>query len=169
MTRIIDFTRKNLFGIIVLAPAVLYLVGFLLIILFKVVELALTHVSPEGALFPTVHHFTELSKNPEFRGAFTRTIWFTLIGTPLELIIGMAAAFLVVREFKGRGITRSLFILPLAIPAIVTAIMLYIIFDFPGGHVNDILMGRYAFFPIQVISYPVDWRGSGFFPWTAGK
>ncbi|MBN1841732.1 MAG: sugar ABC transporter permease [Deltaproteobacteria bacterium] len=163
MTRIIVFTRKNLFSIIILAPAVLYLVGFLLIILFKVVALALTRVGPQGDLFPTAYHFVELSRNPEFRHALVRTIWFTLIGTPLELVIGMAAAFLVVREFKGGGITRSLFILPLAIPAIVTAIMLYIIFDFPGGHVNDILMGRYSFFPFQVISHPVDWRGSGFF------
>jgi ABC-type sugar transport system permease subunit len=142
---------------------VLYLAGFLLIILFKVVGLALTQVSPDGVLFPTAAHFIELSQNPEFKDAFTRTIWFVLVGTPLELIVGMIAAFLVVREFKGRGIIRSVFILPLAIPAIVTAIMLYIIFDFPGGHINDILMGRHAFFPFKLISQPVNWRGSGFF------
>ena len=163
MTRIIPFIRRNLFGIIILAPAVLYLVGFLLIILFKVVGLALTQISPDGVLFPTAAHFIELSKNPEFKAAFTRTIWFVLVGTPMELIVGMIAAFLIVREFKGRGVIRSVFILPLAIPAIVTAIMLYIIFDFPGGHINDILMGRHGFFPFQLISQPVNWRGSGFF------
>ncbi len=163
MTRIIPFIRRNLFGIIILTPAVLYLVGFLLIILFKVVGLAFTQVSPDGSLFPTAVHFIELSQNPEFKAAFTRTIWFVLVGTPMELIVGMIAAFLVVREFKGRGIIRSVFILPLAIPAIVTAIMLYIMFDFPGGHINDILMGRHSFFPFQLIAEPVNWRGSGFF------
>ena len=163
MTGIVSYIRRNLFGIIILAPAVLYLIGFLLIILFKVVELALTHAGPQGTLFPTAFHFVELSKSPEFRQAFVRTVWFTFIGTPLELIIGMVAAFLVVQDFKGRGIIRSVLIRPLAVPAIVTAIVLYIIFDFPGGHINDILMGRHAFFPFQVISYPVDWRGSGFF------
>jgi ABC-type sugar transport system permease subunit len=75
----------------------------------------------------------------------------------------MIAAFLVVREFAGRGVIRSVLILPLAIPAIVTAIMLYIMFDFPGGHINDILMGRHSFFPFQLIAEPVNWRGSGFF------
>jgi ABC-type sugar transport system permease subunit len=163
MTRIIPFIRKNLFGIIILAPAVLYLVGFLLIILFKVIGLALTQASPDGTLFPTAVHFIELSHNPEFQAAFTRTIWFVLVGTPMELIVGLIAAFLVVREFTGRGIIRSIFILPLAIPAIVTAIMLYIMFDFPGGHINDILMGRHGFFPFQLIAEPVNWRGSGFF------
>jgi ABC-type sugar transport system permease subunit len=163
MTRIIPFIRRNLFGIIILTPAVLYLVGFLLIILFKVVGLALTQVSSDGSLFPTAVHFIELSQNPEFKAAFTRTIWFVLVGTPMELIVGLIAAFLVVREFTGRGIIRSIFILPLAIPAIVTAIMLYIMFDFPGGHINDILMGRHSFFPFQLIAEPVNWRGSGFF------
>jgi ABC-type sugar transport system permease subunit len=163
MTRIIPFIRRNLFGIIILAPAVLYLVGFLLIILFKVVGLAMTQVSPDGTLFPTAVHFIDLSHNPEFKAAFSRTIWFVLVGTPMELIVGMVAAFLVVREFTGRGIIRSVFILPLAIPAIVTAIMLYIMFDFPGGHINDILMGRHSFFPFQLIAEPVNWRGSGFF------
>ncbi len=153
----------NLFGILILTPAVLYLIGFLLIILFKVVELALTQVTPQGALFPTAFHFVELSKSLEFKQAFVRTIWFTLVGTPLELIMGMVAAFLVVHEFKGRGVIRSVFILPLAVPTIVTAIMLYIMFDFPVGHINDVLMGRHAFFPFRVISYPIDWRGSGVF------
>ncbi len=161
--RKIQTIKRHLFGILILAPAVLYLGGFLLIIVFKVTQLALTHLSPEGALFPTAANFIELSHNPEFRGALVRTIWFTLVATPLELIAGMAAAFLLVREFRGRGIVRSLFILPLAIPTIVTAIILYIMFDFPGGHINDLLMGRHSLFPFQVISYPVNWRGSGFF------
>jgi len=163
MTRIRHLAKTNLFGIVILAPAALYLLGFLLIILFKVLELAFTRVSPQGPLFPTAHHFVALSRNPEFRQAFVRTVWFTLIGTPLELIVGLVAALLLVQAFKGRGVIRSLMILPLTIPTIVTAIMLYIMFDFPGGHVNDILMGRHAFFPFQVMSHPVDWRGSGFF------
>jgi len=157
------FIRKNLFGIVILAPAALYLIGFLLIILYKVLELSFTFDGPDGTLFPTAIHFIELSKRSEFREAFTRTLWFTLIGTPLELVVGMVAAFLISKEFKGRGLIRSLFVLPLAIPTIVTAITLYIVFDFPGGHVNDLLMGHHAFFPFQIISYPVDWRGSEFF------
>lgn len=154
--------RKNLFLIVVLTPAVLYLVGFLVIILFKVTVLALTHMSPAGLLFPAVDNFVDLARSTEFGEAFVRSVWFVLVGTPLELIAGLTAALLVVREFRGRGLVRSLFVLPLAIPAIVTAIVLYIIFDFPGGHVNDLLLGRHEWFP-QIISQPMNWRGSGFF------
>ncbi len=163
MVKIIYFIRKNIFGFIILAPAVLYLAGFLIIILFKVTTLALTQAGPEGELFPTAFHFIELSKNPEFKEAFLRTILFVLAGTPLELLMGMILAFLVVDKIKGIGAIRSIFILPLAIPTIVTAIILYIMFDFPGGHINDILMGRHAIFPFRLISEPVNWRGSVFF------
>jgi len=155
--------RKNIFAILALLPAVLYLVGFLLIILFTVTRYALSVPELEGTGFPTASNFTELAGNTEFTSALVRTVLFTVVGTPLELLIGMAAAFLVVREFRGRGLIRSIFVLPLAIPAIVTAIILYILFDFPGGHINDILMGRYVFFPFPLLSSPVDWRGSGFF------
>jgi len=155
--------RKNLFALLILTPALLYLAGVLLIILFKVTALAMTEVGPEGAIFPSAANFIALAGNPEFKDALIRTIWFTLIGTPLELVIGIAAAFLVVEEFRGRGIIRSVLVLPLAVPAIVTAIILYILFDYPGGHINDIITGRHSFFPFQVLSYPINWRGSGFF------
>jgi ABC-type sugar transport system permease subunit len=163
MRHLFQSIRKNLFALLILTPALLYLAGFLLIILFKVTTLAMTEAGPEGAIFPSAANFIALAGNPEFKDALIRTIWFTLIGTPLELVIGIAAAFLVVEEFRGRGIIRSVLVLPLAVPAIVTAIILYILFDYPGGHVNDIMTGRYSFFPFQILSSPIDWRGSGFF------
>jgi len=154
--------RRNLFLMVILTPAVLYLVGFLLLIVFKVTVLSLTHVSPTGPSFPAVDNFIHLARSTEFGEAFVRSVWFVLVGTPLELIVGLTAALLIVREFKGRGVVRSLFVLPLAIPAIVTAITLYIVFDFPGGHINDLLLGRYEWVP-QLTSQPINWRGSGFF------
>ncbi len=163
MRHLFQSIRKNLFALLILTPALLYLAGFLLIILFKVTALAMTEAGPDGAIFPSAANFIALAGNPEFKDALIRTIWFTLIGTPLELVVGIAAAFLVVEEFRGRGIIRSVLVLPLAVPAIVTAIILYILFDYPGGHVNDIMTGRYSFFPFQILSSPIDWRGSGFF------
>lgn len=155
--------RRNIFALIMLAPAVIYLGGFLVIILAKVSVSALSYQGADGVVFPSLHGFFGLAENPEFREALTRTFWFTLVGTPVELVAGLMLAFLVAGDFKGRGVVRSVFVLPLAIPAIVTAIILYIVFDFPGGHVNDLLMGRHAVFPFQLISAPINWRGSGFF------
>lgn len=155
--------RKNSFGILILTPALLYLLAFLVIILYQIIILSLTYVAPNlSETFPTVKNFLDLANSKEFIGAFKRTIVFTLVGTPLELLAGMIAAGLIFREFRGRGIIRSLFTLPLAIPGIVTAIILFILFDFPFGHINDLLLGRHAFFP-KIISTPIPWRSSATF------
>ncbi len=57
-----------------------------------------------------------------FRGAFFRTIWFTALVVAGELSLGLAMALLFNREFWGRGLLRTLAILPMV--ATPTAISL---------------------------------------------
>jgi ABC-type sugar transport system permease subunit len=44
----------------------------------------------------------------------------------------------------------------------VTAIILLVIFEYPSGHINNILLGRHWFFP-ALISVPINWRDSAVF------
>jgi len=163
INKLIINIRKNIFGLLILTPALLYLLAFLIIILYQIIVLSITYVAPDlSETYPTVKNFLDLANNEEFIGALKRTIVFTLVGTPLELIAGMIAAGLIFREFKGRGIVRSLFTIPVAIPGIVTAIILFILFDFPFGHINDLLLGRHSFFP-KIISNPIPWRSTALF------
>jgi len=91
--------RKNSFGILILTPALLYLLAFLVIILYQIIILSLTYVAPNlSETFPTVKNFLNLANSKEFIGAFKRTIVFTLVGTPLELIAGMIAAGLIFHD-----------------------------------------------------------------------
>ena len=63
------------------------------------------------------------------------------------------------RPFAGRGLARSVFLLPVAIPALVTAtIIAFMLFTYPGGHVNDLLMGK-LLLP-QSVQEPVKWSAS---------
>jgi ABC-type sugar transport system permease subunit len=80
------------------------------------------------------------------------------VGTPIELAAGLFLALLLYRNFFMRGVVRSFFLIPLAVPALVTAILLFILFDFPGGHINDFLLGKYGV--PALIDAPVNWRGA---------
>ncbi len=51
--------------------------------------------------------------DPRFRDAFLRTIYFTLVAVSVETILGVAMAVLFNREFWGRGLVRTLSILPM--------------------------------------------------------
>jgi ABC-type sugar transport system permease subunit len=144
-----------------LFPAALYLIGFLVIVLVYLFSLSLSN--PQSSLgFPTFSQYTMLFADKHFHQALLNTLLFTIAGTPLELFFGLLLAFLLYRSFFMRGIIRSAFLLPLAIPALVTATLLFILFDYPGGHVNHLLTGGYPPLP-AILDTPINWRGSAFF------
>lgn len=151
--------RLYVWEICIILPAFIYLFGFLIIISGQLVNLSLTYAGPSSDTYPTLQNFVNLAGNQDFNNALKNTIVFFFIGMPLELIFGLAMALLIYRQFRGRGIARSLFILPMAIPPIVTATMLYILSDYPAGHINSLLTGKYAFFP-EILTNPVNWRSS---------
>jgi ABC-type sugar transport system permease subunit len=153
---------KTLREIWPLIPAASYLLVFLIVVLVYLVGLSLSMEIHGRLVFPAFKPLTSILSRPEFKDALINTSLFVLIGTPLELIAGFLLAYLLYRDFTGRSFIRSLFLIPLAIPALVTATLLFILFDFPGGHVNHLLMGKYAIFP-ALLHQPVSWRGSAVF------
>lgn len=148
--------RRNRFQFWLLAPAVLYLSGFLVIISFYLLTLTFTYTVPLEDEFPSVRNFVDLVDSGFFP-ALWRTLWFVLVGTPLQLLAGLAAALLLRRAFAGRTLVSSLALLPFAIPSLVTAVILNVVFDYPFGHVNDLLTGRFDWLP-ALLAEPVNWK-----------
>jgi ABC-type sugar transport system permease subunit len=145
-----------------LLPAAVYLVGFLVIVGAYLVGLSLSFEKNGVTVFPTLRTVAAVVSNPEFRRALLDTTLFVIVGTPLELAVGLFLALILYQQFRFRNFVRSLFLVPLAVPALVTATLLFILFDYPGGHVNFLLTGKYAFFP-AILHAPVNWRGSEVF------
>jgi ABC-type sugar transport system permease subunit len=144
-----------------LLPAAAYLLGFLVIVGVYLVGLTFSSEKTGRVLFPTLQTLSAVIAQKQFMAALVNTTLFVVIGTPLELIAGLFLALVLYRSFRFRNFIRSLFMIPLALPALVTATLLFILFDFPGGHVNHLLMGKYGVFP-AFLSEPVNWRGSQF-------
>jgi len=138
--------KKNAFLIWTLLPAILFLLGFFAIIIVYLLRLSLTIYDGGLASDTGVQNFMMLFGSTEFWEAFMRTFYFVIIATPLQLVTGMIIAMLINKEFKGRGVIRSIFLLPMAIPTIVTTSILLLMFS-SGGHVTSTLMGEYWFFP----------------------
>ena len=51
--------------------------------------------------------------DPRFQEAVGRTIYFTIVAVGAETVLGVAMALLFNREFWGRGLLRTLAILPM--------------------------------------------------------
>lgn len=144
-----------------LIPAALYLSGFQIVVFVYLGTLSLSNQA-HNIDFPSIQPLVELFSEKYFRQALFNTFLFTLVGTPLELLIGLFLALLLYQSFFMRGLIRSTFLIPLAIPALVTAMLLFILFDYPGGHINHLLTGNYPPLP-AILDQPVNWRGSALF------
>jgi ABC-type sugar transport system permease subunit len=155
--------RKMLIGcskIWPLFPAASYLLVFLIIVLVYLFGLSFSWAGQTTAVvFPTIKPIMLVFTSHVFKEALANTFFFVLFGTPVELVSGLFLALLLYRSFFMRSFIRSLFLIPLAVPALVTAILFFILFDFPGGHINDLLLGKYGCLP-AFIDTPLNWRGT---------
>src|SRR5439155_16270078 len=67
-----------------------------------------------GPRFIRLENYSKiLLGDPRFREAVVRTIYFTLVAVAAETLLGVAMALLFNREFWGRGLLRTLAILPM--------------------------------------------------------
>jgi multiple sugar transport system permease protein len=74
-------------------------------------------------------------------GAAVTSIVYSFAGTILTLTVGLIAALLLNRPFRGRGLTRAIFLFPYVAPVVSIAFVWRWILDpRPSGVLNDILM-----------------------------
>jgi ABC-type sugar transport system permease subunit len=143
-----------------LFPAASYLLVFLIVVLVYLFALSSSwSAGINTTVFPTLKPFFLVFSSHAFKEALVNTFVFVLVGTPVELITGLFLSLILYRDFFMRSFIRSLFLIPLAVPALVTAVLLFIVFDFPGGHINHLLLGKYAIMP-ALIDSPLNWRGT---------
>src|SRR5690606_14118742 len=102
----------------------------------------------------TFANYDNIVNRSQFKDAFTNTIGITLMGVTMEMVVGMIIALMLARGFRGRGIFRSIVLVPLGVPTLVAgAAMLYFI-GF-NGYLNEILLD------LGIIDVPVYWQQSG--------
>jgi len=74
-----------------------------------------------------------------FRSTIGRTLYFTLVSTGLELVLGLGLAALLAVELRGRWLFRAVVVIPWAVPTIVNAAMWKGIFNAQYGALNGVL------------------------------
>jgi multiple sugar transport system permease protein len=74
-------------------------------------------------------------------GAAVTSLVYSLSGTILTMIVGLIAALLLNRPFRGRGAARAVFLIPYVAPVVSTAFVWRWILDpRPSGVLNDLLL-----------------------------
>ena len=144
--------RKYFTEVILLVPLLIYLLGFTLVPIAHATFLAFTDYL--NGNFPSLASFNYIFKHFQFKEAVFNTLFITIVGLSLELLLGLGLALLLLERFRGRRFFRALMLLPLGIPTIVVASNMRYLFD-TNGFLNEIL------YRLGMIEIPLNWMGGG--------
>ena len=147
-----EIYKKYRFEFLLITPLLLYVLGFTL---GPVIYAIIISFQERFSLqFPSLSNYHAIISHFQFKEAFFNTLAITFISLSLELLLGLALAVLLTKQFIGKGVLRTLVLLPLGVPTIVAASNMRYIFD-TQGYVNEIL------YRLNLIDLPIDWTGGG--------
>lgn len=125
-----------------LLPAIIAVFGVILYPLYRTALISLFEVKSAVATDPAFvgfDNYIQALTASGFWAATGRTMYFTIVSTALELVLGFMIAWLLNKRFRGRWLLQALIILPWALPTIVNAAMWKGIYNAQYGALNGLL------------------------------
>jgi multiple sugar transport system permease protein len=131
------------FAWIMPTPAVIVLLVLMAFPVAYTVYLSFTKWSPTSVGTPDFigldNYIKLVTEDERFRNAVWRTIWFTGVGVSVQCVLGVGLALIFNREFSGRGIFRTIFLLPMVATPVAIALVWMFILDINTGILNYFL------------------------------
>ncbi|SHF16203.1 carbohydrate ABC transporter membrane protein 1, CUT1 family [Thermoanaerobacter uzonensis DSM 18761] len=148
----VNFVKKYKLEIAMLLPLLLYILGFTVYPIIQTITLSFQDQYTKAF---TLANYKEIIGKTEFKQAFFNTVALTFISLTLEMTAGLVIALILRRSFKGKGLLRSLMLVPMGVPTLVSGVAMTYIFGL-NGYFNELLE------KLHLIKLPVDWASGGF-------
>ena len=149
--------KEKIVGWLMIIPAMLLLGLVFIYPIARAFWLSLFTENLGTDLQPVFSGFTNYSRmlgDGRFWQTLQNTTIFTVASVSLELLLGMAIALILNQSFRGRGIVRTIAIIPWALPTAVMGLAWAWIFNDQYGVVNDILLR------LGLIDTGINWLGN---------
>ncbi|MGH2811631.1 MAG: carbohydrate ABC transporter permease [Actinomycetota bacterium] len=127
---------RHRFEMALALPLVVYVLALTVAPILDTLRLSLS--GRTGADFPSLANYRALWESAVFRKAFVNTIVVALLSLTLELTIGMAVALALHARFKFRGFVRTVVMVPLGVPTIVSGAVMLLLFA-RSGYLNSLM------------------------------
>ncbi len=95
---------------------------------------------PNVFAFIGLGNYVDIFRSAEFWPALRITLIFTALAVALVVVIGVLIALLLNERFPGRGLVRTLVLVPWAIPPVVNGLMWQWLYDAKVGVLNGLLV-----------------------------
>jgi multiple sugar transport system permease protein len=143
-------------GIVFLAPTLIFLLFLLSYPLVSSIWLGFhsKHLIRPGTHWNGLGNYVEIFQEEQFWRSVEFGVIFTFVSVGLQLVVGLGLALLLNEDLKGQGVARGLFILPFAVPVIVSAYLWRWMLNNVYGILNWIVMW------LGLIDKPLLWLGN---------
>jgi ABC-type sugar transport system permease subunit len=84
-------------------------------------------------------NYTKMFESSQWLGALERTLVFTVVSVVFDVVVALALALMLHRQFRGRGLLRAAVLVPWAVPTVVSAMLWKTMFDPRAGFVDYFL------------------------------
>jgi ABC-type sugar transport system permease subunit len=111
-----------------------------------------------GRPFVGLANYAEALSDRRFWGALGHTFAFAAVSVALEIVLGLALALLLHGSIAGRGLARTVALLPWAMPTVVVALLFRFLFE-PGGVADAALL-------LYGVPEPPPWLGHPELAWV---
>lgn len=104
--------------------------------------------------FVGLANYVELVGDPFFWRAFGRSVLFTVVATPIELLLALVIAMVLNdRSLRMRSVYRAVFFIPVVTTTAIVSIVMSFLFSAFNSPPNQVLMG------LGLIDRPIDFLG----------
>jgi multiple sugar transport system permease protein len=142
-------------GWLYMAPALLFVGVFVLIPVCQLVAMSATDRSLlGGGKFVGFSNYVRIWNDSGFWRALLFTVKYTLVLTPILMVLGFALALLTADNTPFKRLTRTIVFLPVVIGLSSSSLLWYWLFDEQVGLVNKLLTD------LRVIAQPMVWFAS---------
>ena len=131
-------TRKRLELTLLLAPALVLFIGFVLVPIVVAIYYSLYRWTGFGSPDQMIGllNYQRALKDPVFRGAIVHNLIIVVLSIALQLPIGVALALLLNRKLRGQSALRLVVFAPYILSEAITAVIWLLVLQ-PGGFVDQ--------------------------------
>ena len=146
--------RVNWIGYGLVAPMVIVTILVIIVPILRTVWMSFFDyylARPDSHPFIGFENYGKLFADTVFKGSVRVTIIYILVTVILRFVLGIGIALLLNENIPGKGLARSILVIPWAVPEVVACLIFIQMFDFNYGIFN------YWLTQMGIVDQPLKW------------
>lgn len=135
--------KADIYPYLLITPALVFVIFVVLVPVINALLMSFQNYDlrrPSAIAFTGLANYLKVIQDPIFWASVSRTFTWVIFGVGLQFVFGFILALLLNQHFIGRGVVRSVSLIPWVTPGVLIGLMWRWIYDGNYGVLNDLLI-----------------------------